>query len=135
MSLPASLQTLFLATEALTSLVEGGAGMRIYPGMAPPGAPAPCIVWHSIASTPDTTLAEAAGSGVHTLQFSCLTTAEGGGYLAAHDLGVVLMAALDNATLAGGERVLSVFAHDGFSEAVDQFIRLVEARIFVPAAA
>jgi hypothetical protein len=128
MSLPASI---FAKLSAAPAATEAIVGTDIYPMKAPQGVEAPYVAWQLIAAAPDNTLNEAAASGTHLVQFSCFATT----YEGACALGDAVTADLDNATLAGGERVLSCEPSDGFSDDVNLFIRLVEASIFVPAAA
>lgn len=119
------------AASATAALIGSGAACRLWPGIAPVDAQAPYIVWQVIAVSPDTTLGEAAASGNHLIQFSIVA----GSYIGARDIGVAITTDLDNATLAASEVVLSCDAQDGYSEATDQFLRIVEASIFVPSAA
>jgi hypothetical protein len=102
------------------------AGESIFPSIAPAGQAAPYIVWQLIASRPDTTLGEASASGIHIIQFSCVAAT----YKQARDLGAEVIAAIDNVTLESGEQCFSCNEQDGYSDATDQYLRIVEAEFF-----
>jgi len=126
MGLAESIHTKFLATASITALIGADAAARVYPVIAPENTLAPYVAWQEIASTPDATLAEASASSIRLVQFSCVA----GTYKAARDLAAAIVAALDNVTLAGSEVCLRCTEQDGYSEATDQFLRIVEAEFF-----
>jgi hypothetical protein len=124
--LAASIFTKLSADAAVTALIGSGDACRLYPGIAPAGVAVPYVVWQEISSSPDLTLGEASASARRMVQFSCVAAT----YIAAVALASAIVAALDNATLAAGEVCLSCSATDGFSEATDQFLRIVDADFF-----
>lgn len=133
MSLAASIFSQLSTDTAIVAALGQAVGdsIRIYPGRAAPEAVAPYVVFQTISAPPDVTHGEASASGRHLIQFSCVAST----YLAALTLGNLITAALDSVTLAAGEVCLSCSPSEGFSEATDQFLRIVEADFFVPNAA
>lgn len=131
MPLTASIFSALSTSEAIGAILGTGTTCRAYPIVAPPGGvETPYVVFQTITAPPDATLGEAAASGTHLVQFSCIA----GTAAAARELGDLLIAAFDNVTLAGGELGLECTPGDAFSEAADLFVRQVDVSFFVPAA-
>jgi hypothetical protein len=126
MALAESLYAKLGGTAAVTALIGSGDAMRLYPTILPTDVSGDYCVWQEMPPAPDNTLNEASTSGLRTVQLACVAST----YLAARTIAAKIMAALDNATLVGGERCLSVRDFDGFSEATDQFVRIIEADFF-----
>lgn len=126
MSLAASIFAKLSGTTAITDLIGVGEACRAYPSIAPAGVVLPYVVWQEVASSPDLTLNEASASGLRQIQLSCVAAT----YAGALALASAIVAAMDNVTHAAGEVCLSCRVNDGFSEATDQFLRIVEAEFF-----
>lgn len=105
-----------------------GPGARLYPDIAPEGVVAPYAVQQQIAEDPETTLAEASASGIRLLQLSCVAATA----MEARAVAAAITADLDNQTLANGAKVLRVDSQSGFSDATDQYLRLVEVSVWSP---
>lgn len=126
MALAESIFAKLSAAAAVTALIGAGSASRLYPGVAPAGAALPYVVYSEVASVPDVTHDGPSTSGLRLVQLSCVAAT----YLGARSLAAKLIAAIDSVALAGGELCLSCKEQDGFSEATDQFLRIVEADFF-----
>jgi hypothetical protein len=126
MALAESIFAELSAAADVTAVIASGGVVRLLPGLAPAGTAAPYVVYNELPPSPNLTLNEASTSGTRIVQLSCVAD----NYQAARDLAAKIMDALDNQTLAGGERCLSVADFDGFSQATDHFLRIVEADFF-----
>ena len=125
-----SIYTKLSAIGAATSALLGEEALaRLYPTQAPIGVMLPYAVMTEVSGTPDPTLGEPAASASQLIQFSCVATTARAARLVAQ----AIISDLDNVTLAGGEICLSCSTQQGYSEATDQFLTIVEARYFVPA--
>lgn len=114
------------AAGATAALVGSGNACRVYPEIAPQGVASPYVVWQEIASVPDTTHDGASTSARRIVNIYCIA----GTYAGALALSTAIVAALDSVALAGGELCVSCGVQNGFSEATDQFLRIVEAEFF-----
>jgi hypothetical protein len=125
-----SIYTKLSATGAATAAILGTlVAARLYPTQAPVGALTPYAVMTEVSGVPNPTLGEASASASQLIQFSCVASTARGARLIAQ----AIVSDLDNVTLAGGEVCLSCSTQQGYSEATDQFLTIVEARYFVPA--
>jgi hypothetical protein len=131
MALAESIFAALSADAAVTAHIGTGSTARLFPLIAPPGTAAPYVVFQLISLVPDLTLGEASASGRHLVQLSIVAPT----YAAALALAIALTAALDSVTLAAGELCLSCTRHEAHVETTDEYLSIVEAEFFVPAAA
>lgn len=126
MALAESIFTKLSSAAGVTALVGAGSACRVVAGWAPDGTALPYVVVQEIASTPDTTHDGPSTSGQRLVQLTCVA----GTYKAARDLAAAVIAAIDSVALSGGELCLACREQDGYSEAADVHVRIVEADFF-----
>lgn len=127
MSLAASLFTLLSGGSSATGAIVGtGSACKVFPGIAAHGTEAPYVVFQDVSSVPTLTHDAASSKSSRLVQFSCVAST----YLGALALGAAVVADIDSVALAGGELCLACSQMDGFSEATDLYIRIVEATIW-----
>ena len=112
--------------SATAALVGSGSGCRVFPVQAPEGTEVPYVVFRPVASQSAGTHDASSDFDLTTIQFTCISSS----YASSIALRKAVRSDLTDQTLSGGEKVVGFDETAGFSDSVEMWLSILDAKIW-----